>query len=75
LCAPLGVNEALSPSPTWLAHDGVIKQAEPLLEFVAAWKSAQNHPDIVKSIQQELNAVSLSRSPEAVCPHHCWQTG
>ena len=45
---PLGVNEPLTPSPAWPVHTGVISHPEPSVECLDAWKSAQDHPDIVK---------------------------
>ena len=49
---PLGVNEALSPSPAWPTHAPCDTMPEPLVDHIDAWKSARDHPDIVADLIQ-----------------------
>ena len=51
----MGVNADLPPSPAWPCHAPSDTPPEPLLDHMDAWKSAQDHPDIVADlIQAEL---------------------
>lgn len=65
---PLGVNEPLTPSPAWPVHTGVISRPEPSVEcLVDAWKSAQDHLDIVENlIQEEIEAGFIAHVPGSI---------
>lgn len=45
----------------------MITNSEPLLECVDAWKSAQDHPEIVRSlIQEEIDAGFIAHVPGGI---------
>lgn len=61
--APLGVNETLTPSPAWPVHVGMVASPEPLLECSDSWKSAQDHPNVVAQLIEELDAGFIELVP------------
>ena len=64
---PLWVNEPLKPSPAWPVHEGVVSNPEPLVVCHDSWKSASDHPSIVKDlIQEELAAGFIALVPGGV---------
>ena len=63
----LGVNQPLTPSPAWPKHLGTVTEEVPLQNCLDSWKSAQDHPDIVRSlIQEELDAGFIAHVPGGV---------
>ena len=63
----LGVNQPLTPSPAWPQHSGTLTEEVPLQNCLDSWKSAQDHPDIVRSlIQEELDAGFIAHVPAGV---------
>ena len=46
----LGVNGSLAPSPAWPHRTGVIPDDQPLIECSSSWKSALDHPSLVREL-------------------------
>ena len=46
----LGVNGSLAPSPAWPHRTGVIPDDQPLIECTSSWKSALDHPSLVRAL-------------------------
>lgn len=63
----LGVNQPLTPSPGWPVYSGTIPAEVSLQDCLDSWKSAQDHPDIVRDlVQEEVDAGFIAHVPGGV---------
>ena len=47
---PLGVNSTLDPAPCWPFQDGQVDEPVPLQACESSWKSARDHPTMVRNV-------------------------